>query len=56
MNCLHLCLCVVQKMDRQQGLSELCGSWPECVMWPAYSKVYFGYRVKHESHISDFFF
>jgi len=43
-------------MDGQKGLCELCGSWPECVMWPAYSKVYFGYRVKHESHISEIFF
>ena len=42
-------------MDGQQGLCELCGSWPECVMWPAYSKVYFGYRVKYESRISEIF-
>jgi hypothetical protein len=43
-------------MAVQQGLCELCGSWPECVMWPACSKVYFGYRVKHESHIGETFF
>lgn len=49
MKFLHLDLCVWCKRWMDSRDCELCGSWPACVTWSAYSKVYFVYRVKHES-------